>query len=298
MRSETFPFPERFAHGVSPVGPICYFDTGGHSDRLPVILVHALGTDMTQWEYVAPVLAHHTRVIGLDLPGCGHSAKPRHRYSLRGAVQAVLGLLDHLGIQRAVLFGHSFGGAICAEAAIQHPGRVAGLILMNTSGFKRWSPVLRVLGKAAAQPFIVAPLMRHGVHRVLHQIFTARNERTEGFIRRVLSRPDPRYAWEFAHYASPLIEDLMADVLDHRHRLTMPTLVLWGDRDQLLRFQGVDDWVRLLPRARLVIIKDCGHMPNLEHPEAVNAAAVGFLRELGVTEPAPPRATEVRHGQG
>lgn len=310
MRSETFPFPERFAHGVTPLGPLCYFDSGAPAqadDRgaeaapaIPIILVHALGTDMTQWEYVAPVLAHHTRVIGLDLPGCGRSAKPRHKYSLAGAVNAVIGLLNYLGIERAILFGHSFGGAICADAAIHHPSRAAGLVLMNTSGFTRFPRALQVLGRAAFHPYIVAPLMSRGVTRVLRQIFAAQNDRTEIFVQRIMKRPDPRYAWEFAHYAAPLIQDLMNDVLDHTHRLTMPTLVIWGLKDQLLRFQGVGDWLRKLPRARLVTIANCGHMPNLEHPEAVNTAAVTFLHEVhreakGQRAQAP--SSEVRHDQ-
>lgn len=270
LRSPSFPYPDLFAYGVSPLGPVCYFDSGPspHSD-VPIVLVHALGLDFTQWEHVVPLLTPHARVIGIDLPGCGRSAKPRHRYRQRLAVDAIVRLLDYLGIERAVLVGHSFGGAVCTRVALRHPERVAGLMLINSSGFTRYSPLLHLAGRAVFRPPVIAPLVRVGVRRVLHRIFATQTPHTEAFVRRILARPDPRYGWEFAYYACPMIGDLMRDVLDDLHRLTMPTVVLWGAEDRLLPMNGVADWVRRLPRGRLHTLPACGHMPNLEAPEAV-----------------------------
>src|SRR5262245_60247865 len=89
MRSETFPYPDRFAAGASSLGTVCYFDAGEAQGLPPVVLIHALGLNFTQWEYVAPELAAQTRVIGLDLPGCGHSTKPKAAYTLPLMTEAV-----------------------------------------------------------------------------------------------------------------------------------------------------------------------------------------------------------------
>ncbi len=278
MRSDTFPYPELYAHGVSPLGPICYFDAGQEGHLPPVVLVHALGLNMTLWEDVAVELARHTRVIGLDLPGCGHSARPRHPYSLQLMSQAVVGLLDHLGIERAVLMGHSYGGRVVTDVALQHPGRVAGLVLMNSSGFTRYPLPLHLLAQALFRPAVVAPLVQAGLNRVLSRIFATRNERTERFVRQIVEhRGESRYAWDFAHYASPMIKDLMGNVLDRLHELTLPALVIWGERDALLRHQDVSGWIGRLPNARLLTIPRCGHMPNLERPDLVSAAVIDFL---------------------
>lgn len=279
-RSETFPYPELYAQGVSPLGPLCYFDAGTEAHLPPVVLIHPLGTNFTLWEYVAPVLAQHTRVVGLDLPGCGRSAKPRHPYSLHIMTQAVLGLMNHLGLRRAVVFGHSFGGRIAADLALHHRERVAGLVLMNSSGFNRYSKPARVIGQALFRPRVVAPLIIRSIDHVFYRIFVQSNERTERFIRQVVERPDPRYAWEFAYYACPMIDDLMSDVLDRLHELTLPVQVIWGEQDRLLRYKGVVDWVQRLPDARLLGLPGCGHMPSLEQPEAVNAATVQFLQDV------------------
>src|SRR5262245_7194151 len=118
MRSETFPYPDRFAAGASSLGTVCYFDAGEAQEQPPIGLIHALGLNFTQWEYVAPELATQTRVVGLDLPGCGHSTKPKASYSLSLMSEAVLGLIDQLHLDRPVLFGHSFGGHVAMDIAL------------------------------------------------------------------------------------------------------------------------------------------------------------------------------------
>ncbi len=279
LRSETFPYRERLADGISPLGPVCYFDTGPETatDLPPIVLVHALGLNLTEWEPIAPALARHTRVIGLDLPGCGRSAKPRARYSLKIMSQAVVGLMDHLRIKRAILVGHSYGGFVSTDVTLNHPDRVSGLVLMNASGFARWPKLFHLLAPAVFSPPIMAPLLHRGVKFVLHEIFSTKNEHTERFIRSVLDRPDPRFVWDFAHYAQPMVRDLMSNVLDRLDELQLPVLVIWGTEDHLLRYRDVLTWIGRLPDARLVAIDHCGHMPNFEHPEIVNRAILDFL---------------------
>ncbi|MCS6911808.1 MAG: alpha/beta fold hydrolase [Myxococcota bacterium] len=281
LRSETFPYPDQFADGISPLGPVCYFDAGTATDLPPVVLVHALGLNMTLWEHVAPPLASRTRVAGLDLPGCGRSAKPRCRYSLSLMAQAVVGLLDHLRIDRAVLVGHSYGGMVCTQVALEHPARAAGLVLMNSSGFHTFPRLFHIGARWLFRPYVLAPVLRLTVRGILRSVFATRNAHTDHFLRTVLERQDPRFLWDFAYYVSPMVKDLMSNVLPRIEELTLPTLVIWGTKDRLLPFRDVLPWVGRMRNVRLVALPDCGHMPNLEKPEAVSAAVLEFLEQVG-----------------
>ena len=286
MRSETFPFPDRFAVGVSKLGPICYFDTGPPPEPrglAPLLLIHALGTNITQWEYVVKPLARHTRVIGLDLPGCGKSAKPRVPYRIAHMHEAVLGLLDYLQLSKVVIVGHSFGGRIAMDIALDHRERVAALLLMNSAGLHHYARWMHALGPLLLREQVVAPTILMAIHLLLDRIFARPTERTRRFIRQVLDRYDPRYAWEFARYACPLLPDLMGDLGPRLRELDLPIQVIWGEEDHLLSLRAVKSALRLLPQVRVRTLPNCGHMPNIEQPEAVVETALQFLTELART---------------
>ena len=102
--SDSFPYPTRMSGGDVP---IAYFDVGSG----PVLLlIHGLGSNFTHFQLVAPGLARHYRVVGVDLPGCGDSAKPYMRYTIDGYIDACVRLLDELEIPQATWVGHSLGG--------------------------------------------------------------------------------------------------------------------------------------------------------------------------------------------
>src|SRR6266568_5059866 len=88
------------------------------------LLIHGLGGFAESWRDTAAALASHGRVIALDLPGFGQSAKPRRAYTLDFFARAVEGLLRGLAIERVRLVGHSLGGGIAAAFALAHPERV------------------------------------------------------------------------------------------------------------------------------------------------------------------------------
>ncbi len=288
MRSETFPYPDRFAVGVSRLGPVCYFDTGPPPEPRglpPLLLIHALGTNITQWEYVVGPLARHTRVLGLDLPGCGKSAKPRVPYRIADMHEAVLGLLDYAQLPQVLICGHSFGGRIAMDMALNHPQRVVGLYLMNSAGLHHYPRWMHVLGPKILREQLVAPTIVTVIHLLLNKIFSHPTDRTRRFVRQVLDRFDPAYAWEFARYACPMLLDLMADLGPRLRELNLPVQVIWGEEDHLLSFKDVKSALRLLPQVRVRTLPKCGHMPNLEQPEVVVETLLQFLTELAARTP-------------
>jgi 3-oxoadipate enol-lactonase len=318
MRSETFPYPDRFFSG--PHGPLCYFDTGepkagaaradGREDgpedeprdgdpgsrggarpqRPPMLMLHALGINFTQFEYVAPALAADSRIVGLDMPGCGHSAKPRRPWRIADVTAATVRLLDHLQLERVVVLGHSFGGRVALELALRHPDRVLGLVLLNSAGLHRFPSVYRRIGPRLLTPNVVAGMLLGSFRYILQFIFskpTRKTARAQRFMHQVLDRYDPRFAWEFAYHACPLLAELTTDLIDELPRITVPTQVVWGEADLLLRLHNVRSVLKRMPRSELVELPEIGHMPTFEHPEAVIAAVHRLFRALDA-QPAPP----------
>jgi pimeloyl-ACP methyl ester carboxylesterase len=290
MRSETFPYADRFALGPSKLGALCYFDSGAPPEPRglpPILLIHALGLNLTGWEYVAPALARHTRVIGIDLPGCGRSAKPRVQYRLAQMEEAVLGLLDYLKVQRAVIFGHSFGGRIAMELALSHPERVRGLVLMASAGLCQYPRWMHVVGPRVLHEQVVAPIILVAAPLLIGRIFGRKSARTRRFVDQVVDRYDPRYAWEFARYACPMLPELMGEVGPALRQLNVPVQVLWGEDDHLLTLQSVRPALSQLPQVRVRTLPGCGHMPNIEQPEEVVKTTLQFLAELAPAPVAP-----------
>ncbi len=280
MRSETFPFAERFAQDVSPLGQVAYF-VGGESRGLPdVVLLHALGMNYTEWEAVAPALAQHTRVVGIDMLGCGHSVQPRRPYGLRDMAQSVWALSQKLGLRQPVLMGHSFGGRVAMELALREPRQIAGLMLLNSAGFIRYPALFERLGRIILKPRVVGTLLLAAGPVLARRIFATATPQSDRFMSQVLGRWDSSFPFRFAQHACPMLSDLVSDVLDRVSELNLPISVLWGEDDLLLPYREVEPALRRLRDVQIDVLRACGHMPNLEHPEAVVDATLRLLRRV------------------
>jgi 3-oxoadipate enol-lactonase len=98
----------------------------------PVVLIHGLGSSGADWAFQVPALEQAFRVIVPDLPGCGHSPKPDHAYSVAAWAESVWQLLDALDVRQPNLVGFSLGGAVALEMALQRPSTVPRLALINS----------------------------------------------------------------------------------------------------------------------------------------------------------------------
>jgi len=292
-RSETFPFPERvMLYGRIPVR---YFDAApppGAPVAGTVIVVHGLGANLTHFEYVAPaLLAAGWRVAGLDLPGFGLSGKPHRRYSIHFLSGAVLALLDHLGVADAVLCGHSLGGLVCADLALRAPQRARALVLISSAGLFSMPLPVRLLLRTIPWRGVLEPALERNARLVLSRVFHSTNERTERFVAQSTGRPDARFVTDLVRVMSAARRDLLGyTLLGEAERLTMPTLVIWGERDRLLPSTEVPRWAKRLPRGELEVIPACGHMSIIENPEAVVRRIQSFLhKSCGAS---PPRTSK------
>ncbi|HZS41400.1 MAG TPA: alpha/beta fold hydrolase [Polyangia bacterium] len=278
-RSETFPYREQvFFYGDVPVA---YFDGGvpAAPNGETLVFVHGLGANLTHFEYVAPPLAADGyRVCGLDLPGFGLSGKPHREYTIRYLSDAILRLMDHLGIERATLAGHSLGGLVVSDAALRAPQRVERLVLISSAGLFRMPLPIRMAARTIMRPGLLATALERNARRLLDLVFSERNERTERFIEQSVTRPDSRFCLDLARVMCAASRDLTSyHLLRDVERIKMPTLVIWGGRDRLLPFKPVPVWTQRLPDGELEVIERCGHMPIIEDPERVVTRMRAFL---------------------
>lgn len=253
-------------------GPI-FYHRRGHGQP-PLIAVHGAGGSGRHWGYQLSGLSDLTRVVALDLPGHGRSTGPPHTTVAEG-VQRVRALLDALGLERAVLMGHSMGGAIVQMLALHEPARVAGLVLIGTGARLRVDPTILsgiMDDWAATTALITARSYAPSTPPVVLTQATA-----------VLRQIPP--AVLHADYSACDRFDLIAAI----GRIAAPTLIIVGAQDQMTPPKYAEFLARTLPQTRLTVVPDAGHSVMIEQPQPVNAAIRASWTWLtGAAEPGSP----------
>jgi pimeloyl-ACP methyl ester carboxylesterase len=252
------------------------------SDRreTPVVLIHGHSADLRLWEPQVPaLLGDGWRVVRYDVRGHGRSSVPATGYSWEHYLADLRGLLDHLRVERAHLAGISMGGAIALQLALEEPGRVASLALLDSAlpGFA-YSPQfeddIERLREAVRADGPRAALERHWLTHPIFDGVRRHPERFAALRRMVLAYPAADYLDE-AEYAPP-----ERPAIERLHEVQAPALVIVGELD-LPDFRIIADILaENLPRARKLVVPGAGHLPSLEHPEEVNPALLSFLRDV------------------
>ena len=269
-----------------------YVDIGSGEGR-PVVLVHGLGGQWQNWLENIPRLSRERRVVALDLPGFGLSPEPRERITISGYGRCVNALCEQLGLGSMHLVGNSMGGFVAAEATIQSPARVERLVLVSAAGISstnvyrapallvgRGAKVLTARTAARHERMARRPRTRYGA-----LIFVARYPHKlradlayEGFIKGA-GKP----GFEAAFRAS-----LEYDFRDRLPEIRCPTLIFWGEQDSILPVKDAQEFERLIPDSRKVVMRETGHVPMAERPDAFNRELREFLAETGPAEEREP----------
>jgi pimeloyl-ACP methyl ester carboxylesterase len=261
--------------------------TGG--TRKMVIGVHGLTANHRCWEPMAEVLAPDHRLIAYDLRGRGDSDKPATGYSLAAHGRDLAALLDHFGVRSTVLMGHSLGAAIALRFAVDHPGRVQRLVLID-GGLDARAEVLDSLAPAIARlgtefPSLEAFLARM---RALPMLAGRWNDSLESYFRNDVETL-PSGAVRSKAAPSAIREELLSLQRERlwtlHHRVRCPTLILRAPdglltaTDCLMTREEGRAMAAAIPRVKLVEIPGTNHYTVLmgRHPR-VRAAVRAFLR--------------------
>ncbi len=287
------PWPDLEAHArrvaVATSGVSLFLYDTGPAEAAPLLLIHGLGSEADTWRYVIPRLTPQFRVIAPDLPGFGRSDKPRRAYTVPFFCDALLQLLDALGIARAGLVGHSLGAIIAQSLALRLSERVERLVLVDGSLFAP-SQALDMATLLLLLPGVGEMLYRRfqrdadAAYRSLEPYYAhldglPESER-EYLRRRVNERvrdENQRRAFFSAFRRLALyLPAQQRGLREAMARLTVPTLVIWGEADRINPVANGRALAALQPAARLVVVPSAGHNVQEEKPHAVAQAILDW----------------------
>lgn len=241
-------------------GPVSYSDDGTGP---VVVLLHATLHDRTDYDDVVAALAPTNRVIALDWPGHGESPSPipplRESAVLYGEVLEEFVIA--LGLQRVVVVGNSVGGYAACNLALSHPERVAGLVIVQGSGFAPTTPVVRTFCRLLGQPWAVRMTFRHSVPRYMQP----RSAHDEMLVDKVVSRSQTREGSRTAANLWASFNDPRHDLRQRAAAITAPTLITWGMLDQSLKVEWGRSIHTAIPHSTWVEM-ETGHVPFTSDP--------------------------------
>ena len=241
---------------------------GVGDDGEVVLLIHGYGGDRNSWLFLQEPLAARHRVYALDLPGHGTSSKEVGDGSVGVLADAVVGVLDSIGAERAHLVGHSLGGAVAVAAATRDPRRIASLTLIAPSGFGPEINAAYLRGFADAQT-------RRELKPVVGQIFADESLVTRQVVDDLLAYKRLDGVDEALHalLGALLLPDSDAQRTDAATAVAafggaVPVTVIWGSADRVIPAAQAAS----VPGAVSHLVDGAGHMPHMERPAAVQAA--------------------------
>jgi pimeloyl-ACP methyl ester carboxylesterase len=260
-----------------------HYQEAGDRQAPALVLIHGFASSTLVWSKVFLRLAEAGyRVIAPDMLGYGYSAKPRNgEYTIAGQAKLVTGLLDALGIQRAVFIGSSYGGAVAATCALDYPDRIEKLILVGAVNDNRPLEFIlmrlfgsRVVGDVVS-PLLIGSrrLLRLRMKRVYDRHAWAMDER------RVDARHLPLRAARTHRAIIRTVRKWDAERISRdAHLITQPTLLLWGENDREIPLSDGERLHAEIPGSRLIVFLNCGHLPHEEYPEAFTNVVTDFVK--------------------
>ncbi|HEY2297376.1 MAG TPA: alpha/beta fold hydrolase [Jatrophihabitans sp.] len=266
-----------------------YLESGPH-DAPPVVLVHGLSATNASMLPLIPPLARRYRVLAPDLPGHGGTEARTSAHAPAYLGRWLGAFLRKTCDRPAVLIGNSLGGRTALQAALDAPEAVSGLVLLCPAvafrKLRQFVPLVRLVpDRVAALP---VHLPRRLATRGLRNLFAEPSRLPAAWydsaideFARVLGVRANRLA-TFSALRHVYLDEPFggSGFWDRLPDLAPPALFLWGDRDVLVP-AAFGRWVhQALPDARSIVLEDCGHVPQFEHPELTLRYTIEFIESL------------------
>ena len=273
------------SHFVHVDGANVHYQEFGSPGDPTLLLIHGYTASTFAWHTVAPMFADEGfHVVAVDMLGFGYSEKPRwFDYSIESQARIVVRFMDRLGIGRATVVGSSYGGAVAATLALDYAERVEKLVLVgavcNDNVLRH--PILRLASIPAVGesliPFFADAKVYH--RRRMRKTLSPANydlisdERVRN-VRRPLAAADAHHAllatsrnWRAKRvaYDAPLI--------------TQPTLIIWGEDDQICPIEDGHLLHDRILHSRMVVLRDCGHVPMEEKSQLFTELVTEFCHD-------------------
>jgi pimeloyl-ACP methyl ester carboxylesterase len=252
-----------------------YYRTHGQPDGLPMLLVHGSFASSRWWEPLFAVLPAEILVVAPDLRGCGQSEKTETGYTIEEQAADLWAFVQALGWRNFELVGHASGGALAIEFALNHADRLNTLILVDSAPVEGVFTPLDTL-MVLEQMKTDHALLRQALALLMPTFPIDTPENSEFFAQLV----------QDAGQMAPAAFSAVAESLGHWNRfaeakhLTLPTLIIWGDQDQIVSREAMTRTLIAIPGANnLEVLRGVGHSPLIETPLALAERIIDFISE-------------------
>ena len=267
-----------------------HYRIAGNGKQL-IVLLHGSFLSLRSWRLVFDKLAETSTVIAFDRPAFGMTSRPlpsktsKVSYTPEAQCELVVSLVKNLGFNHALLIGNSTGGTIALLTALRHPESVEGLVLADAMIYSGYAtsevpafikPALKALSPlfAGLMKFLISRLYMRLIRAMWYKKERLGNDVLAAFRSDLMNGNWSRAFWE-------LFSETHHLRLDERLKtMSRPSLVITGEHDSMVK---KDESIRLageLPCAELVVVPDCGHLPQEEQPEAFVQAVRKFLKSI------------------
>ena len=270
-----------------------HYRIAGNGKQL-IVLLHGSFLSLRSWRLVFDKLAETSTVIAFDRPAFGMTSRPlpsktsKVSYTPEAQCELVVSLVKNLGFNHALLIGNSTGGTIALLTALRHPESVEGLVLADAMIYSGYAtsevpafikPALKALSPlfAGLMKFLISRFYMRLIRAMWYKKERLGNDVLAAFRSDLMTGNWSRAFWE-------LFSETHHLRLDERLKtMSRPSLVITGEHDSMVKKDESIQLAGELPCAELVVVPDCGHLPQEEQPEAFVQAVRKFLKSIAIT---------------
>ena len=281
---------ETESHFIEVNGFNVHYRIAGNGKQL-IVLLHGSFLSLRSWRLVFDKLAETSTVIAFDRPAFGMTSRPlpsktsKVSYTPEAQCELVVSLVKNLGFNHALLIGNSTGGTIALLTALRHPESVEGLVLADAMIYSGYAtsevpafikPALKALSPlfAGLMKFLISRLYMRLIRAMWYKKERLGNDVLAAFRSDLMTGNWSRAFWE-------LFSETHHLRLDERLKtMSRPSLVITGEHDSMVKKDESIQLAGELPCAELVVVPDCGHLPQEEQPEAFVQAVRKFLKSI------------------
>jgi pimeloyl-ACP methyl ester carboxylesterase len=261
-----------------------HYQQFGEMNSQTILLIHGYNSSAFAWKTVAPILAEKGfNVIAIDMIGFGFSEKPSwFDYTIESQARTLVRFMNRLGLGKVILVGNSYGGAVAISLALDYPERVKKLVLVGTvcDNQPLSHPLMKIaqvplLGEVAAALILdsksfIKSRMRTSIAPTNHDLIT---EERINYYRIPFTAKD-------AHIATlKTARKWNAErILKDAHLISHPTLIIWGEEDKVINIENAYKLHEAILHSKLVIFKNCGHIPQEEKPNDFVQVVTDFAK--------------------
>jgi pimeloyl-ACP methyl ester carboxylesterase len=260
-----------------------------------IVFIHGFASSTYTWEKVAPILnkqGYH--VWALDIKGFGWSDKPKDTsYDVLTLTEEVHQWMESMGLDDVVLVGNSLGGGIATLVALLHPEKVGHLVLIDAAAYNTEYPLIMKLALLPLSSSMSKLFFSHWVVRqTLYEVYYHRDWISRDQVDAYYNRLRTENALDAQVAVVRALDFSKVEKYVNRiPEIKAKTLILWGEHDRWIPLSSAHRFKAELKGSSLVIIPECGHMPQEEYPDITAKLLDDFIQDKPVRLTHEPRTT-------